>query len=63
MKNNNKMRHAQARHLSLLAVCIAVVMAPAVNVMADSTSELMMFAEMSGQRPVTPAAAPVRTQR
>ncbi|NWA60026.1 TolC family protein [Pantoea sp. B9002] len=57
MKNNNKMRHAQARHLSLLAVCIAVVMAPAVNVMADSTSELMMFAEMSGQRPV--AAAPV----
>lgn len=63
MKNNNKMRHAQARHLSLLAVCIAVVMAPAVNVMADSTSELMMFAEMSGQRPVAPAAAPVRTQR
>lgn len=63
MKNNNKMRHAQARHLSLLAVCIAVVMAPAVNVMADSTSELMMFAEMSGQRPAAPApAAPVRAQ-
>lgn len=62
MKNNNKMRHAQARHLSLLAVCVAVVMAPAVNVMADSTSELMMFAEMSGQRPVAPAPAPVRTQ-
>ncbi|MBB3306319.1 MULTISPECIES: TolC family protein [unclassified Enterobacter] len=62
MKNNNKMRHAQARHFSLLAVCVAVVMAPAVNVMADSTSELMMFAEMSGQRPVAPAPAPVRTQ-
>ncbi|MRT24761.1 TolC family protein [Enterobacteriaceae bacterium RIT697] len=60
MKNNNKMRHAQARHFSLLAVCVAVVMAPAVNVMADSTSELMMFAEMSGQRPEAPA--PVRTQ-
>ncbi|WP_277977659.1 TolC family protein [Pantoea endophytica] len=63
MKNNNKMRHAQARHLSLLAVCIAVVMAPAINVMADSTSELMMFAEMSGQRPAAAApvaAAPVR---
>lgn len=65
MKNNNKMRHAKARHLSLLAVCVAVVMAPAINVMADSTSELMMFAEMSGQRPAAPAAAlikPVRTQ-
>lgn len=69
MKNNNKMRHAQARHLSLLAVCIAVVMAPAVKVMADSSSELMMFAEMSGQRPAAPApapapapVAPVRTQ-
>lgn len=59
MKNNNKMRHVQARHLSLLAVCIAVVMAPAVNVMADSTSELMMFAEMSGQPQLAPA--PVRT--
>lgn len=62
MKNNNKMRYVQARHLSLLAVCIAVVMAPAVNVMADSTSELMMFAEMSGQRPAVPAPAAVRTQ-
>ncbi|WP_312665384.1 TolC family protein [Pantoea sp. CTOTU49201] len=61
MKNNNKMRHVQARHLSLLAVCIAVVMAPAVNVMADSTSELMMFAEMSGQPQLALAPAPMRT--
>ncbi|MBY4889927.1 TolC family protein [Pantoea sp. DY-15] len=63
MKNNHKMRHTQARHLSLLAVCIAVMMAPAVNVMADSTSELMMFAEMSGQRPVATAPAPVAPVR
>lgn len=65
MKNNNKMRHTQARHLSLLAVCVAVVMAPAVNVMADSTSELMMFAEMSGHRPIAPppSAVPVAPAR
>lgn len=62
MKNNNKMRHAQARHLSLLAVCIAVVMAPAVNVMADSTSELMMFAEMSGQPQLALALAPAQVR-
>jgi adhesin transport system outer membrane protein len=65
MKNNNKMRPAKARHLSSLAVCIAVVMAPAISVMANSTGELMMFAEMSGHRPAAPApvpVAPLRTQ-
>ena len=63
MKNNNMPRRAAARRLSLLAGCITVMMAPAINVMADSTSELMMFAEMSGHRPAAPApaAAPVRS--
>lgn len=62
MKNNNKVRHTQARRLSALAVCVAVVMAPAISVMANSTSELMMFAEMSGHRPAPVAVAPARTQ-
>ncbi|MBK4771596.1 MAG: TolC family protein [Pantoea sp. Morm] len=61
MKNNNMYRRAAARRLSLLAGCITVMMAPAISVMADSTSELMMFAEMSGHRPAAPAAAPVRS--
>ncbi|MDT8851673.1 TolC family protein [Pantoea dispersa] len=61
MKNNNMHRRAAARRLSLLAGCITVMMAPAISVMADSTSELMMFAEMSGHRPAAPAAAPVRS--
>ncbi|WP_343550695.1 TolC family protein [Pantoea sp.] len=63
MKNNNKVRHTQARRLSALAVCVAVVMAPAISVMANSTNELMMFAEMSGQRPVPPASVPVAPTR
>lgn len=61
MKNNNMHRRAAARRLSLLAGCITVMMAPAISVMADSTSELMMFAEMSGHRPAAPVAAPVRS--
>ncbi|MCT6591845.1 TolC family protein [Pantoea dispersa] len=61
MKNNNMHRRAAARRLSLLAGCITVMMAPTISVMADSTSELMMFAEMSGHRPAAPVAAPVRS--
>lgn len=55
MKNNNQLRRTPARRLSLLAVCITMVMTPAMQVIADSTSELMMFAEMSGHRPAAPA--------
>ncbi len=63
MKNNNKVRHAQARRLSLLAICIAVVMTPAASVMADSSDELMMFAEVSGQRSSTARSLPVAPVR
>jgi len=67
MKNNNMACRVTVRRLSLLAACITMVVAPAVSVMADSTSELMMFAEMSGHRPAVPAqrapviSAPVKT--
>ena len=67
MKNNNQVCLIQARPLSLLAICIAVMMTPALNAVANSSDELMMFAEMSGHRPaaskqVVIPTAPVRVQ-
>jgi adhesin transport system outer membrane protein len=60
MNKNKKVRHSPARHLSLLALCISALLAPAVNVMADSSDELLMFVEMSGHRPVASSAAPIK---